>query len=88
MVTHLTNVGKSLIATIRRQNSKGFVKIAIDMDIVPRSVGLSKKAICALHTKQMMEATELTEILTYNMLQYHEITTLGYVVNVVEDMDT
>ncbi|MGI4370272.1 hypothetical protein ACR2V4_27155 [Klebsiella pneumoniae] len=87
MVTHLINVGKSLLKIIRRQNSKGFVKTAIDMDIVPRSVGLSKITICGLHTEQILEATELTENLTDHMLQSHGITIQGYGVNVVEDMD-
>lgn len=86
-VTHLINVGQSLLTIIRRQNSKGFVKTAIDMDIVSRSVGLSKRTTCGLHTEQMLEVTKLTQILTDNILQYHGITIQGYGVNVVEDMD-
>lgn len=45
MVTHLNNVGQSLLAIFRRQNSRGFAKTAIDMVTVPRSVGLSRKTI-------------------------------------------
>lgn len=87
MVTHLINVGQSLLTIIRRKNSKGFVKTAIDMDIVPRSVGIRKRTICGMHTEKILEATEPTEILIDNMLQYHGITIQGYGVNVVEDMD-
>lgn len=88
MVTHLTNVGQSLQATIRRQNSKDFVKTAIDMDIVLTNVGLKRETTCGVHTEKIMEVTKHPEVLIDSMIEYHGITTQRYVVKFVEDMDT